>query len=480
MGKREEKDTENNKYLFWGLIAIELFMSFSFLGYVHIEPISLTFVYIPVLAAGCILGAKEGAAIGAVFGLASMWKASAFYVAAGDAVFSPAMSGKPVESLILSVGTRALFGFLAGLLYQAAKKGKHPLAGVVAVSSLGRTLHTVLVYSCMGLFFPEAGFDITSTLDDLMRWDFIPFLLIVDGIIALCYCFTRSESLRQFFFHIRLMDEANSLILHSRKGMTALVSLLGLVLLASFSVAFYFTNRIGSVMSRHGVELSQQASYDVLHLQIQFLLGMIALAIMVIIAILLYQKNFSYLYYQARLDGLTGLMGRNQFFQNGEQLLASMKWEEPGKAGCFIILDVDHFKQINDKYGHPEGDRILKRIAESLQKVFEGRGILGRLGGDEFVIFVHKPVTAKEAESLLNELRQDVKRIRIQDREVTCSVGVIPAEPGYSIDELYRSADRLLYEAKKKGKDQFVFGYRFRDQDERRKGSDPQGGKAGQ
>ena len=73
MGKREEKDTENNKYLFWGLIAIELFMSFSFLGYVHIEPISLTFVYIPVLAAGCILGAKEGAAIGAVFGLASMW-----------------------------------------------------------------------------------------------------------------------------------------------------------------------------------------------------------------------------------------------------------------------------------------------------------------------------------------------------------------------------------------------------------------------
>ena len=155
MGKREEKDTENNKYLFWGLIAIELFVSFSFLGYVHIEPISLTFVYIPVLAAGCILGAKEGAAIGAVFGLASMWKASAFYVAAGDAVFSPAMSGKPVESLILSVGTRALFGFLAGLLYQAAKKGKHPLAGVVAVSSLGRTLHTVLVYSCMGLFFPE-------------------------------------------------------------------------------------------------------------------------------------------------------------------------------------------------------------------------------------------------------------------------------------------------------------------------------------
>ena len=55
-------------------------MSFSFLGYIHIEPISLTFVYIPVLMAGCMLGPKEAAAVGAVFGLASMWKASAFYV----------------------------------------------------------------------------------------------------------------------------------------------------------------------------------------------------------------------------------------------------------------------------------------------------------------------------------------------------------------------------------------------------------------
>ena len=83
---KEKKDaageTMNNKYVFWALIAIELFMSFSFLGYIHIEPISLMFVYIPVLMAGCMLGPKEAAAVGAVFGLASMWKASAFYVGA--------------------------------------------------------------------------------------------------------------------------------------------------------------------------------------------------------------------------------------------------------------------------------------------------------------------------------------------------------------------------------------------------------------
>lgn len=146
-----------------------------------------------------------------------------------------------------------------------------------------------------------------------------------------------------------------------------------------------------------------------------------------------------------------------------------MKWGEEGKAGCFIILDVDHFKTINDKYGHPEGDRVLKEVAESLQAVFGSRGIIGRLGGDEFVILVHDPITKEEAEEQLGILRERLGKIRIQEKKITCSIGVIPTEPDYTIDELYRSADRLLYEAKKKGKDQFVFGYRFRDAEPEKK-----------
>ena len=229
--------------------------------------------------------------MGAGFGLASMWKASAFYVTPGDAIFSPVMSGKPLESVILSVGTRALFGLLAGLLYQAAEKGKHPLAGVIVVSTFGRTLHTFLVYACMGLLFPEAGFGIVNTLDDMRRWDFLPFVLIVDVIISLCYLFYRSDFLRRLLRRVQIMKQANSAVIHSRKNTGVLALLLGLVLLASFSVALYFTNRIGSVLSRHGIELSPEVSYDVMHLQIQFLFGMIALALMVIIVIILYQKT---------------------------------------------------------------------------------------------------------------------------------------------------------------------------------------------
>lgn len=104
-----------NKYLFLCLITIELFMSFSFLGYIHIEPVSLTFVYVPVLMAGCILGAKEAAVIGAIFGLASMWKASAFYVTAGDAIFSPMISG---NRRLLNRQTHRFYWVFLHLLYK--------------------------------------------------------------------------------------------------------------------------------------------------------------------------------------------------------------------------------------------------------------------------------------------------------------------------------------------------------------------------
>ena len=208
-------------------------------------------------------------------------------------------------------------------------------------------------------------------------------------------------------------------------------------------------------MSRYGIQLSDSISYDIMHLQIQFLLGMISLALLVILVIVLYLKNFDFLYYEARLDGLTGLLSRRQFFQAGEEALGQMDFRLP-EPGCFIILDVDAFKEINDRFGHPAGDRVLREVADCLRREFESCGILGRLGGDEFVVLVHRPMPYGEAEAALNRLRETVSRIPLPEGTVTCSIGVIPAEPGRTAEELYRQADRLLYEAKKNGKNQFV------------------------
>ena len=110
------KNSPLRLYFLLGLIAIEFLMSFSFLGYVHIEPISITFAYIPVLLAGGILDPLASTIVGTAFGLSSMWKASADYVAAGDRIFSPILSGSPLSSFALSVISRALFGLLIGLM----------------------------------------------------------------------------------------------------------------------------------------------------------------------------------------------------------------------------------------------------------------------------------------------------------------------------------------------------------------------------
>ena len=391
------------------MIAVEFFMSFSFIGYVHIAPIFLTFVYIPVMVAGCILGPKNSTIVGAVFGIASMWKASAFYVAARDAIFSPVMSEKPFASILLSVGSRALFGLIIGLLYRVAKNSRHPMAGILLVSTVGRTIHTVLVYSFMQLLFPEAGFTLINTLDDIRRWDFLPFIVIVDAIVVICYLTSRSEFVRGVLERVRNVDQVNELSSRSRIGMAVMLSL----------------------------------------------------ALLAIIFILMYQKNFNYLYYEARLDGLTGLMGRQQFFQAGKKILGEMKFEREDAAGCFVILDVDSFKEINDRYGHPEGDRVLREVADHLRKAVGESGILGRLGGDEFVALIRVPLTGEEIETYMSRLREAFATIRVGEQSVTCSIGVIPLEPGVYIEDLYRSADHLLYEAKKKGKNQVAFGYRY-------------------
>lgn len=391
------------------MIAVEFFMSFSFMGYVHIAPISLTFVYIPVMVAGCILGPKNSTIVGAVFGIASMWKASAFYVAARDAIFSPVMSEKPLASILLSVGSRALFGLIIGLLYRVAKNSRHPIAGILLVSTVGRTIHTVLVYSFMQLLFPEAGFTLINTLDDIRRWDFLPFIVIVDAIVVICYLTSRSEFVRGVLERVRNVDQVNELSSRSRIGMAVMLSL----------------------------------------------------ALLAIIFILMYQKNFNYLYYEARLDGLTGLMGRQQFFQAGKKILGEMKLEREDAAGCFVILDVDSFKEINDRYGHPEGDRVLREVADHLRKAVGESGILGRLGGDEFVALIRVPLTGEEIETYMSRLREAFAIIRVGEQSVTCSIGVIPLEPGVYIEDLYRSADHLLYEAKKKGKNQVALGYRY-------------------
>lgn len=150
-------------------------------------------------------------------------------------------------------------------------------------------------------------------------------------------------------------------------------------------------------------------------------------------------------------DELTGLYNRRGFFTVGEQLLKQSRRQ---KTGIFVLYaDVDDLKEINDKWGHREGDIALIHAADILRGTFRESDIIARIGGDEFVVLAME--TAKtSAEKLENRLQLILngRNARNQRYKLSLSVGIVYCAPEclYSIDELLIQGDQLMYEQKKK------------------------------
>lgn len=130
---------------------------------------------------------------------------------------------------------------------------------------------------------------------------------------------------------------------------------------------------------------------------------------------------------------------------------------ELSQGGALIIMDVDHFKSINDTLGHLEGDRVLVGITQTVAGSIREDDLVGRPGGDEFLIFL-PGVGAREAlDKRCAVIRERVRELRLLDGNcVTVSMGAALVRPGETYDELYARADKALYQAKEKGRDCFV------------------------
>lgn len=442
------------RYLLAVLISVELLMSFSFLGYFHVEPISVTIAYIPVLVAGALLDAKSATAVGLAFGLASMWKATASYVMPSDQLFSPLLSGNPLGSLLLSVGSRMLFGLAIGVLYMIAKRLRPSVLWVGIVSYLGSTVHSFFVYSAMYLFFPETGYTPLRAFTSLLS----PSNILADGIIAagvvLIWWGAHSKTWMQIQHRLTLAQGTQSSIRYHRLSL-AVVAVLSLI--ASFAVTFYFVQRINYVLEEKGINLSNTEFMDVLHLQIQFLFGILSLTSLLILFLIVNRQYNSYRIYESKVDSLTGALTRRAFFSSCGQALASMERKDK-PCGYFLMVDLDNFKDINDRYGHPEGDRALREVSRILKEIFENC-LLGRLGGDEFAVLITEDISQIEMEVLLSHFREQVCKISWEEQSLTCSIGALLIQSAQTPEELYRDADQLLYAAKEQGRDRYVIGH---------------------
>jgi diguanylate cyclase (GGDEF)-like protein len=163
---------------------------------------------------------------------------------------------------------------------------------------------------------------------------------------------------------------------------------------------------------------------------------------------------------QAEHDGLTGLYNRRTFEDKSMALLQDRRAAKNTNF-AFMILDIDAFKEINDTYGHQEGDAALKLVGSVLQKSFRETDIVARMGGDEFTVLMYNVATredvAKKARQIIEAMDQayEAKKITCP---VTVSIGVeFFAKSNNTYDQAYKKADRALYKAKAAGKRCFEF-----------------------
>lgn len=151
----------------------------------------------------------------------------------------------------------------------------------------------------------------------------------------------------------------------------------------------------------------------------------------------------------ASLDSLTGIFNRRAFFEHAEEARA-----QAPATGTFaaMMLDIDHFKRVNDAYGHAMGDRAIREVASLVANT---GAIVGRLGGEEFAILLPGRDLAAGRE-IAERLRREVMALRLladgKSVTLTCSFGVSQWRPGESVDDMLRRADMALYAAKAAGR----------------------------
>ena len=157
--------------------------------------------------------------------------------------------------------------------------------------------------------------------------------------------------------------------------------------------------------------------------------------------------------YRATHDSLTGVLNRAAVIEHSIESL-----HERGMA--LIVLDIDHFKRINDSFGHPVGDQVICGVVTCLKGIVQPEVQIGRVGGEEFTVLLPGH-SIEVAESVAEQLRDAIAThdFHLPDRSaVTASFGVSHSSVGGNFDHAYRCADEALYAAKRGGRNRVICG----------------------
>ncbi|MBU1437811.1 MAG: GGDEF domain-containing protein [Gammaproteobacteria bacterium] len=172
--------------------------------------------------------------------------------------------------------------------------------------------------------------------------------------------------------------------------------------------------------------------------------------------------------HDAHTDKLTGAKNRRYFFRFAPPLLQQMHLEK--KPVCLVMIDIDHFKQINDQYGHQMGDLVLQHFAGIIIQQLKSADLFARYGGEEFALLLPAcPISG--AVQRINQLQSQLQSQPLQHKSasaeaeqqtlniaITASFGVTQIEPGVDLDQAFKQADAALYQAKLAGRNRLEIG----------------------
>lgn len=156
----------------------------------------------------------------------------------------------------------------------------------------------------------------------------------------------------------------------------------------------------------------------------------------------------------ARIDGLTGVLTRRAFMTRLDRVVA----ENLDQPTSLVLLDLDHFKSINDHFGHPAGDSVLAQVAATMTGLARKTDSIGRLGGEEFGILL-PGASLSDAHGIIERLRNQFAQVSIQEIDggtVTVSAGIAERGADETRQSWFERADRAQYVAKRSGRDRIV------------------------
>lgn len=231
------------------------------------------------------------------------------------------------------------------------------------------------------------------------------------------------------------------------------------------------TDEINNIIYENTSNIHHKITLKQLFIENTILFTVIAIIIIIVIFTIIIhkfkelKKAKKLLLKKSQLDALTGMYNR----EAGEILVKEYLNAKPSNLySAFAIVDIDYFKQVNDRLGHQVGDDVLKEFALILKEVFAFKDIICRLGGDEFVVFmkdieeVDIDVIRERLQILCKAMNKDIEYNNIK-QEISLSVGCVITNKHTDFNELYKQADELLYKVKHNGKNGFKIKNDFRD-----------------